>query len=306
MEYNKFVEELMKMIKEATDIENLDVNFQSDGKTLEDDRICVTLYDDREVVHLMQIRSMEAYRAYQSGEKMEVIVRDIKDDIFIYREDIIQNLRKLRVYENVENRLFIQAVSYDREGLEQQVYEVVGDIALVLFFEVWENRDNIVKVKIPLWILEKWGKEKEEVWQRAMENTARRAEPRRFRYENLIRDPEYDGDRFMEEPLEDSVYETGLGMCISTAKKVNGATVVFYPGVARRLSDLMGGHDFYIVFTSIHEVMVHRADIVPLETLCCIQKDMCENVTAKEEQLSRRIYRYCRDKDCIIQAEECV
>lgn len=304
MEYKKFVEELMRMIKETTDIKNLDVKFRSDGKTLEDDCICVALYDEREAVHLMKIHSMEIYQAYQSGEKLEAIVRDIKEDIFIYRENIIQNLRRLRVYERVEDKLFIQAVSYDKKGLEQQVYKVVGDIALVLYFEVWEKKDNIVKVKVPLWLLEKWGKEKEEVWQRAMENTARMADPRRFRYENLILDPEYDGDRFMEEPLRDSVYGADLGMCIGTAKKVNGATVVFYPGVARRLSDLLGGQDFYIVFTSIHEVMVHRADIVPLENLRYIQKNMCENVTEKENQLSRRIYRYCREKDCIIEAED--
>lgn len=48
-----------------------------------------------------------------------------------------------------------------------------------------------------------------------------------------------------------------MGNCLSTSKKTNGAVAVFLPGVAERLAALLES-DFYMVFTSIHEVMIHN------------------------------------------------
>ena len=48
-----------------------------------------------------------------------------------------------------------------------------------------------------------------------------------------------------------------MGNCLSTSRKTNGAVAVFLPGVAERLAYLLDS-DFYMVFTSIHEVMIHN------------------------------------------------
>lgn len=60
---------------------------------------------------------------------------------------------------------------------------------------------------------------------------------------------------------EHSLLKTAIGNCLSTSRKINGAVAVFLPGVAERIYDLLNS-DFYIVFTSIHEAMIHNVESV--------------------------------------------
>ena len=74
-----------------------------------------------------------------------------------------------------------------------------------------------------------------------------------------------------------------MGNCLSTSRKTNGAVAVFLPGVAERLAYLLDS-DFYMVFTSIHEVMIHNDH--------CVDPDDLENVledTIKEQHRRRTI-----------------
>lgn len=83
------------------------------------------------------------------------------------------------------------------------------------------------------------------------------------------------------------------GNCLSTEKRTNGAAAIFLPGVARRLSELLGS-DLYLVFTSVHEVMVHNADVVYPEDLKEVLSDTLEKATPEEDYLTSSIYRYSR------------
>ena len=65
-----------------------------------------------------------------------------------------------------------------------------------------------------------------------------------------------------------------LGNCLSTTIRTNGAVAIFLPGVAERIGQLMGG-GFYMVFTSIHEVMIHNEKSADPEEL----KKVMEQVT---------------------------
>ena len=73
------------------------------------------------------------------------------------------------------------------------------------------------------------------------------------------------------------------GNCLSTEKRTNGAAAIFLPGVARRLAELMEA-DLYLVFTSVHEVMVHSADMVYPEDLKDVLMD-----TIKKQRLQKII-----------------
>lgn len=81
------------------------------------------------------------------------------------------------------------------------------------------------------------------------------------------------------------------GNCLSTVNKTNGAVAVFLPGVAKRLSQLLDG-DLYLAFTSIHEVMVHNANLVTSEDLKEVLADTIQEATTEEEYLSSHIYHY--------------
>lgn len=299
MEYREFVKALINGIRETECVENLEVSFKTDDDEPENDRICVVICDDEEAVHLMQIHSQGVYQEFQSGRELESIVQEMEADIIDYRAKIIGRLKILRIYDSAKDSLFIKAVRYEKEELEGQIYRVVGDIALVLCFEVQADKNEIMTVKVPAYMLREWKKNKEDVWEDAMENTVHKAEPRVYDFMKMILSPEYDGDRFMEEGTGEAIKNTPVGNCISSSNRINGATVMFYPGTARRISDLMGGVDLYVVFTSVIEAMVHDVDTVSKEDLSKILKEILETSVEKEEILSEHIYRYNRETDCI-------
>ena len=69
---------------------------------------------------------------------------------------------------------------------------------------------------------------------------------------------------------------------------------VFLPGVAERLANLFQG-SFYLVFTSIHEVMIHNAATAKPEDLRRVLEDTVRDTTPEEDFLTLNIYFYDRD-----------
>ena len=82
-----------------------------------------------------------------------------------------------------------------------------------------------------------------------------------------------------------------IGSCLSTARRTNGAVAIFLPGVAKRLADLMDA-DFYMVFTSIHEVMIHNEKSADPEELKKVLEDTVNETTPPEDFLTYQIYHY--------------
>lgn len=64
--------------------------------------------------------------------------------------------------------------------------------------------------------------------------------------------------------------------------------------MAERLGELLDS-DFYIVFTSIHEVMIHDVKNVSPEHLEEILADTLKTATPEEDYLTSRIYHYSRE-----------
>ena len=84
--------------------------------------------------------------------------------------------------------------------------------------------------------------------------------------------------------------EGSLGYRLTTTKNINGAVALFYPGVLKRLAQLMGG-DYFVGFTSIHEAIIHPAKRQSPENMRESIKDINE-VFPKEEMLTNAVYRY--------------
>ena len=59
------------------------------------------------------------------------------------------------------------------------------------------------------------------------------------------------------------------------------------------MADLLDS-DFYMVFTSIHEVMVHNAEKVDPEDLKRVLADTIKEATPEADYLTSRIYKYDR------------
>lgn len=169
----------------------------------------------------------------------------------------------------------------------------VGDIALVLYYMAGEKDGYILSTKVKKHFLEQWEKDPDIVFEAALVNTYFISPPRIYHWEKMLFDKEYRGDNFMD-ILGSYHPNKGIsGNCLSTEKRTNGAAAIFLPGVARRLAELLES-DLYLVFTSIHEVMVHSTDKVYPEELKEVLLDTVKKATPEEDYLTSSIYRYSR------------
>ena len=89
------------------------------------------------------------------------------------------------------------------------------------------------------------------------------------------------------------------GICLSVKGLTNGAVAVLYPEVIKKLVELMDG-DFYVVFSSVHEALIHSSKLCSLEELENLLRTSNSRMTFQKEFLTDKVYYYCREKDKFI------
>lgn len=300
--YETFVEELRGNLLVALKMDESRIYFRKKGEGFADagDRLfveCVSRKETREVCGIYTKEMYEHYRYH--GNTMEDIVGEICKELDrVKRAGIFEGTKRLMDYEKAKKELFIRLLNADRnkKDLTHAIYRSIGDIAMVLYMRVAELDGCITSVKIREDYLEKWGMDREKVFDEALLNTYYMAPPRIYRWEQLWYDMDYQGDDFMDPVVDYKLNRQPTGNCLSTAKRTNGAVAVFMPGVAKRLGALLGD-DMYLVFTSIHEVMIHSERVVDSEDLEAVLADTLKEATPEEDYLTSSIYRYNRDTD---------
>ena len=297
--YETFIEELKSGIHEATGIVRENMHFEKEGGKYAPvgDRLLVKFAEHEDAWEVCGLYTRELYRNYETGTSMGEILDEIVGDISRIREsEIYEKTREITDYEKIKNRLFIRLLNKDKyeEELKDAVYRSLGDIALVLYMKVSEYNGCVTSTKIRQKILIKWGKNGDEVFKEALLNTYFMSPPRIYRWEQMIFNPDYEGENFMDLTGIAKLQKDAMGNCLSTSRKTNGAVAVFLPGVAERLAYLLDS-DFYMVFTSIHEVMIHNDHCVDPDDLENVLEDTIKEATPKEDYLTARIYQYCRE-----------
>ncbi|MDO4272681.1 MAG: DUF5688 family protein [Eubacteriales bacterium] len=298
--YETFVEALRQALIAATGFDEEKIYFEKKGGrfTGSSDRLfveCAVYEDAREVCG---IYTEDLYERYQEDITLEDIVREVLLDVRrAQNSQYFQKTRNLSDYHKVKGDLFIRLLNADRnrEELKYAVFQTVGDIALVLYLKVSEEDGCVTSIKIRDEYVEKWGISQERAIEEALLNTYFLSPPRIYQWEKLFFDPEYGGENFMDIVSGYEINKEAVGNCLSTTKRTNGAVAVFLPGVAERLAKLIGS-GFYLVFTSIHEVMIHNDKKVAPEDLVGVLKDTLKEATPEEDYLTSRIYHYNSDR----------
>ena len=75
------------------------------------------------------------------------------------------------------------------------------------------------------------------------------------------------------------------GICLSVKGLTNGAVAVLYPEVIKKLVELMDG-DFYVVFSSVHEALIHSSKLCSLEELENLLRTSNSRMTFQKEFLT--------------------
>lgn len=241
----------------------------------------------------------EMYENYEKGVSLEQLTDMVLKELKRLKDSgIMKKAENLQSYETAKGDLFIRLlnVNIHKEELKQAVYHVIGDIALVLYMYVGEVDHCATSLKVSRETVKKWNLDTEKVFSDALANTFVLAPPRIYRWEKLIFHEDYEGENFMNPLSGFQIKKDSLGNCLSTAKRTNGAVAIFLPGVARRLGELMG-EDYYMVFTSVHEVMIHNASQVEPEDLKEVLKETVRETTPESDFLSLKVYYYDRNSD---------
>lgn len=313
VDYETFIVGLKSAVHAALGLEEDRIQFRKKGgKYAEDgDKLFIEAARHEDAWEICAMYTEELFERYRKGAAMEELVSEIEEDMQkIRKADIYEKTQKLTDYEKAKNDLFIRLVNAEKHAreLEDVVYRTLGDIALVLYMRVAENDGCITSFKIKQSIVRKWDREDDEVFREALLNTYFMSPPRIYSWEKMIFNRNYQGDNFMDLTSNHEITKDAVGNCLSTVKKANGAVAVFLPGVAQRLGQLLEA-DFYMVFTSIHEVMIHNDRTVEVEDLQRVLKETVEAATPKEDFLTLKIYHYCRETkkfECVdVPDEQC-
>lgn len=290
--YELFIEQLTNGIHNFADIPLENIEFTNK----EGDRLNITFAEHDDADEVCSVHVDELYTAYQDGAKLNAIINYISNDVLHAKNNNIYDKTKtLMNYDTAKNRLFVRLLNCDRNAdvLKNVVHKTLGDIALTVCAIVDDNREDLISTKILKFMVKKWGKTETDIFNEALENTYRATPPRIYKWEEMIFNREYTGDSFMESCDEDVISKDAMGNCLSTTIKTNGAVAVFLPGVAEHLAELLNS-DFYMAFTSIHEVMIHNAKKVDPEDLKSVLTDTIRETVPEEDYLTSRIYKYNR------------
>nr|WP_294679429.1 DUF5688 family protein [uncultured Blautia sp.] len=299
--YMRFVGELRELLIASMGLENEQVYYEEKGGKYNctGDRLfveCGYAGEEKKTVQVCGLYTRDLFESYCSCENMDKIVHMCVEEIrraqstaIIFRGDDLED------YNKIKDKLFIRLLNATdhEEELKEILHRVVGDIAIVVYIFAGEKNGYIVSTRVKNEMIKKWETDRDAIYETAVLNTYFLNPPRIYFWEKLVFDEDYSGENFMNLMMDYNIEKGIRGNCLSTTRRTNGAAAIFLPGVAKRLAELMEA-DLYLVFTSIHEVMVHSAQSVYPEDLKAVLKDTMRTATPPEERLSSYIYYYDR------------
>lgn len=292
--YELFIGQLTNTIYETTDIPLENIKFvKKDGGDL----LNIIFAEHDDAYEVCSVHVEELYVAYQNGIRLNTIVDYICSDVLHAKSIYVYDKTKeLMDYDTAKSRLFVRLINYDRNAdiLRDVVHKTLGDIVFTVYAIVDENEFGIVSTKVLKSMVKKWDKNEDDIFNEAIKNTYYLTPPRIYKWEGVLCDESYAGESFMNDEDICDLDKSFSGNILSTTRKTNGAIAVFLPGVAEKISEMLNS-DFYMVFTSIHEVMIHSTGSgVDLKDLKLVLQDTLRKVTPSSDYLTEKIYKYNR------------
>ena len=285
--YEEYVEKLKTGLMVKTQLPEEKVHFCRKGEKFAEngDRLVIECVEAEKEKGALGVYIRELYEEDPQGEAVSEMVSKIAEEVRQVQESrFLTSAKKLRSFEDAKTQIMLKAVNYNRNE---------KDLALTVYFNIGEMKGGTISTKLRKSQIERWNKSEEEIFQLAANNMMENAEPRIYCWQKMIFDLEYEGEEFMNRADNIELNKGPLGNCMSTREKSYGATVLFLPGVAERLAELLDG-DFYAVFTSVHEVMIHAVETADVDDLKAVLAETLDDMTPEEEVLTKYIYRYDR------------
>lgn len=235
----------------------------------------------------------EYYSQYKSGTDLYGVMHRMAQDYTSFcnkqlESDLASIANKLQSYDYAADHIICSLVGQSRNKvmLSHQPYVKVEDMAVIFHIDLKGFGIEAV-ANIDNEIAKEWGITPEELFEQAKKNMPRL-------HPDHIIDISPDGmlAAFMGFAPSVEEFEPSpdcLLYALTTTDNNRGAATVVYPGLLEELHGKLG--DFFLIPSSIHEMLICRCELSNAETL----QEICAEVNGMvnvQEQLTNSIYKY--------------
>ena len=240
----------------------------------------------------------EYYKQYLDGEELEHIAEQI---IRLSEQKMEKDFdtRQFVDFTKAKHHILFKIIHAKRneELLKEIPHRSFLDLAVVFYYFVPEEGVN-ASILIRNEHKNLWGVTDDELYEFAIQNTPKELEPE-IQDMNAVVAEMFAG---MPELEEEGITEESAPMYVVTnKKKYFGAVCMLYPGLLKTFAEMQNS-DFYILPSSIHELLLVPTGMADAEGLSAMVREVNETQVAEEELLSDHVYIYKRKNDEILNA----
>lgn len=226
----------------------------------------------------------DLFKAYENGDALELVMLRIVESYVeaANRTDI--NPDFVMDFEKVKPRIVPHLVNLEANAgkLLEIPYKILNDLAVIFFIETNRDREGVLKVCITNELMEMYGVGVSELYDIAVKNLNTFSVPffkgiREFVSQDLGTD--------VSRPEEEQMY------IITNADRVNGSAQILNLKLMEQISARIGG-DFYIIPSSIHEVLAMPVGIIDIENLEFMVHEVNSTQVPMEDRLSDSVYAF--------------
>lgn len=246
------------------------------------------------------------YDKIRQGEPMEQIMECIAECIEqSVKVQAGQEVLDMGDYQSAADRLTVAVVNTKENlaMLSKMPHEEIEDLSMVCRITLQPEDGGLNgSIRVTNETLEWWGVTKEQLFEKAKENTLRNFPPELYSIEVLAGQLE-SGENLLQEGK--TLSESKCPMYVLTNRlKSYGAGLLAFPQALERVDQLFP-EGYYLLPSSIHELIVvpKGGDVSPLE-LGKMVREVNRTCVSREEFLSDRVYEYDREAGKIRQIPE--
>ena len=243
----------------------------------------------------------EYYQMLQEGNLETEVLQRIAREYLDCDRGMPQNVGELIPdFESAKEQLWLKLVGKEsnQRKLERCVYKEVEGTDLVATFQLRVRIPGLEEgnISVDKRIMEKWGCDVDSLYESVLANMVCQMPAQVSEIDSVLT-----GDEGGGKPEEVSCQEKKLYVLRNTEES-HGAATLLYPGVLQALAENSGA-DLFILPSSIHEVLVMKADgEINAGELQYMVMDINRHMVEPEEVLSDQVYRYDRESQSLSMA----
>ena len=263
------------------------------------------------------------YEDYQNGRAMGNILEEIAGCRETYGVKEHFPLEKLFDFEGNQERIIFQVVgrASNEEQLSKIPHRIEQDMALIYKILLDRGEEGMATITIDHALLERMGVDEQTLYQTAMENTVREFPMTFIAMDDVIRETleqdlfgfsldtmqDEEMKNFLKEVLQEQTgfpKELSPFYILTNDQKLDGAGVLFYPGVQELVAEKMKG-DYFVLPSSIHETLIVPDNgMMDFEALRTMVNEVNQSAVHPAEVLTGQVYSYDCERGCLMTAEE--